>query len=121
MIKLFTYGQYEGFSYFGLGNLVILPFAFILFFSKDFSHRHLFFLLTFLIVAIFLSLFALSNVAFLNDHIFWNSDWSLLAKQYLSGQMVLCQVDGFTIVLSEENEIIPEKANLTSSYTFPKF
>ena len=67
-----TKGQYEGFSYLGLGNLLILPIALFLFLQEDCLRRRLFFFLPFGFVAILLSLFALSQKAFLGAHPLWN-------------------------------------------------
>ena len=71
-LALGTGGQYEGFSYLGLGNLFILPIALIMFFYKDYSHRKLYFLLPFVFIAILFIFIALSNKAFLNAAPIWN-------------------------------------------------
>ena len=63
--------QYEGYSYLGIG---ILPVALILFFEKDFSRRRLFFLLPFVLVSILFTLYALSNIAFVNYIPLWRFD-----------------------------------------------
>lgn len=65
-------GQYEGFSYLGLGNLLVLPFAFFIFFKKDHSSHRLSFYLPFIIISIAFILFALSNKAFLNAQPLWD-------------------------------------------------
>lgn len=65
-------GQYEGFSYLGLGNLFLLPLALILFLQKDYSKDRLPFILPFVIVSILLAFFALSNKAFLNSQLLYN-------------------------------------------------
>ena len=65
-------GQYEGFSYLGFGNLVLLPIAILLFFEKDHSKNRKYFFLPFMIVSLLLMIFALSNKAFLNNQIIWN-------------------------------------------------
>ena len=65
-------GQYEGFSYLGLGNLLILPIALFLFFKKDRSTRRLSFFLPFVLISIAFILFALSNKAFLNTQPLWD-------------------------------------------------
>ena len=67
-----TSGQFEGYSYLGLGNLLILPVAVVLFLKKDNSRRNLFFLLPFILVSILFILFALSNKAFFNKQLLWN-------------------------------------------------
>lgn len=66
-----TSGQYEGFSYLGLGNLLLLPFALILFLQKDYSRHQLFFILPFILVSIAYILFALSDKAFVNTQSLW--------------------------------------------------
>ncbi len=65
-------GQYEGYSYLGLGNLVILPVAGVLFLKRDNSRSHLFFFLPFILVSILFILYALSNKAYLNTQLLWN-------------------------------------------------
>jgi hypothetical protein len=67
-----TGGQYEGFSYLGLGNLLILPTALFLFLRKDPSRRRLFFFLPIGLVAILLSSFALSQEAFSGAQPLWD-------------------------------------------------
>lgn len=64
--------QYEGFSYLGLGNLLLFLIAFLIYFQKDFSSRHLHFLLPVLFISLLYALFALSNRAFINNQIIWN-------------------------------------------------
>jgi hypothetical protein len=71
-LALGTDGQYEGYSYLGLGILLILPKAFFLFREKEVSRRRLFFLLPFGLVTIILSLFALSQKAFLGAQPLWD-------------------------------------------------
>jgi hypothetical protein len=63
--------QYEGFSYLGLGNLLIFPIAFILFLKKEYSSRYRNFLLPFVFISILFCLFALSNKAYLNGQSLW--------------------------------------------------
>ena len=64
--------QFAGFSYLGLGNLLILPIALVLFLHKDRSRRQLFFTLPFMFVSILFSIFALSNRAFFNAQPLWD-------------------------------------------------
>jgi hypothetical protein len=64
--------QYEGYSYLGLGNLIILPFALGLFFHKDASKRHLHVLIPFILVFIITCLFSLSNKGFFNSRALWD-------------------------------------------------
>jgi hypothetical protein len=67
-----TGGQYEGLSYLGLGNLLLLPLAVFLFFKKEKPRRHLFFLLPFAILSILFALFALSNEAYAGTYPLWS-------------------------------------------------
>lgn len=71
-LPLGVQGKYEGFSYLGLGNLLLLPIAFFLFFKKEYSARRLAFFLPFVIISIAFILFALSNRAFLNAQPLWD-------------------------------------------------
>jgi hypothetical protein len=64
--------QFVGFSYLGLGNLLILPIAFVFFLYKDRSRGNLLFILPFIFVSILFGLFALSNRAFFNDQLLWD-------------------------------------------------
>lgn len=64
--------QSEGFSYLGLGNLFILPYALYLFLRKDHSRRRWFFFLPFGVVAILLSLYALSQKAYFSAQPLWD-------------------------------------------------
>jgi hypothetical protein len=66
-----TGGQYEGFSYLGLGNLIILPVAIYLFLEKEYTRRMLAFLLPFGAAALVYMLFALSNEAYFFDRPLW--------------------------------------------------
>ncbi len=63
--------QYEGFSYLGLGNLILFAVAFMLYFQNDYAaHQHKF-LLPFGFISIIFILFALSSKAFINDFAIW--------------------------------------------------
>jgi hypothetical protein len=64
--------QYEGFSYLGLGNLILFLIAFVLFFQKDYASHQRLFLLPFALISIFYILFALSNRAFVNNLLIWD-------------------------------------------------
>ena len=66
-----TEGQYEGLSYLGLGNLVLLPLAIFLYFKKESPRRHKFFVLPFVLISVLFTLFALSNQAYLGSHLLW--------------------------------------------------
>ncbi len=68
-------GQYEGFSYLGVGNLLLIPIALILFLKKDHLTRRLYYFLPFVIISILLILFSLSNKAFVNAQPLWNFDY----------------------------------------------
>ena len=65
-------GQYEGFSYLGLGNLFLIPIALILFLQKDYSKKQLPFILPVLIISVLLAWFSMSNKAFLNSQLLYN-------------------------------------------------
>ena len=67
-----TFGEYEGLSYLGLGNLVILPIALYLFITKERIRCLRFIALPFAIISILFTLFALSNQAFLASYPLWN-------------------------------------------------
>lgn len=69
-------GQYEGFSYLGLGSLLLIPIAVILFIKKDPSTRKWFYFLPFLLISISLLLFSLSNKAFVNAQPLWDFEFS---------------------------------------------
>ncbi len=71
-LPLGTDGQYEGYSYLGLGNLFILPIAFLIFSQKDYSRSKLNFILPIGIISVLFILFALTNKAFLNAGPVWN-------------------------------------------------
>lgn len=63
--------QYEGFSYLGLGNLIIFSVAFLLYFQKDYSSRQLKFILPLIFISVLFILFAFSNKAFVNNFMMW--------------------------------------------------
>ena len=65
-------GQYEGFSYLGLGNLFLFVIALVFFYQKEYSKDKLPFILPFVIVSILLALFALSNKAYLNSQLLYD-------------------------------------------------
>ena len=67
-----TKGQYEGFSYLGLGNLLILPFALFLFLQGDAARRRSSFFLPLGMAAILYILYALSDKAFLGAAPLWD-------------------------------------------------
>jgi hypothetical protein len=67
-----TGGQYEGFSYLGLGNLIILPIAVYLFLEKETPRRRMAFLLPFGAGAVVYMLVSLSNEAYFNAQPLWN-------------------------------------------------
>ena len=74
ILKPMTLGnaaQYEGYSYLGLGNLLMLPFALILFLLEKPSTNQRVFFIPFLIAIVLYTCFALSNKAFVNDHLIW--------------------------------------------------
>ena len=65
-------GQYEGFSYLGMGNFLILPAAVFLFPQRENLRRRLPFILPFLIVSVIYILYALSNRAYLGHTMLWD-------------------------------------------------
>ncbi|PKO12841.1 MAG: hypothetical protein CVU39_22145 [Chloroflexi bacterium HGW-Chloroflexi-10] len=67
-----TSGQYEGYSYLGLGNLLILIAAFYLLVQKDVPRRQLSFILPFLIAASLFVLFSLTNQGLLGNRLLWD-------------------------------------------------
>lgn len=67
-----TDGQYEGFSYLGLGNLILIPIAVYLFVAEDKSRHKLAFGWPFCAAAAVYLVFALSNKAYFNDHLLWD-------------------------------------------------
>lgn len=67
-----TNGQFEGFSYLGLGGLLVFPAAVYLFMEKELSRRRLAFLLPFGLAAAGFMVFSLSNRAFLGDLPLWD-------------------------------------------------
>ncbi len=71
-LPLGSQSKTEGFSYIGLGNIIIFLFAIILFIKKELSPRHLQFLLPFLIVFTFFCLFSLSNKGYVNNYLLWD-------------------------------------------------
>jgi hypothetical protein len=64
--------QYEGFSYLGLGNLMIIPAAVYLFLEKNYLRRYWRFLFPFGAVSIIYILYSLSNRAYLDTLTLWN-------------------------------------------------
>lgn len=64
-------GQYEGFSYLGLGGMLVLGLGGLLYFQKDYRPAHLKYLLPMLAACVPLVLFALSNQAYLNTQPLW--------------------------------------------------
>jgi hypothetical protein len=64
--------QYEGYSYLGLGILLLLPPAVYLFFRNEFPARRLSFLLPVAAASAVLTVFALSNKAFIGAFPLWD-------------------------------------------------
>lgn len=79
-----TDGQYEGYSYLGLGNLILLPIALIFFLQKDYSNAKLKFIIPFAIISIPYILFAASNKAYLNSIQIWNVELSNKLIEFFS-------------------------------------
>jgi len=64
--------QMEGFSYLGLGNLILIPLALVFFLLKDRARRRWKVLIPFALASLVYILFALSNLAFVNAQPIWN-------------------------------------------------
>jgi hypothetical protein len=64
--------QFEGFSYLGLGNLIILPVSLYLLLERDYLRRYAAFLIPFVAASLLYILFALSNKAFLDTQSLWD-------------------------------------------------
>jgi Family of unknown function (DUF6311) len=64
--------KYEGYSYLGLGILVLLPMATFLFLRKEDLRRCLFFFIPYLVIALPLGLFAISQKAYLGFYLLWD-------------------------------------------------
>lgn len=65
-------GQYEGFSYLGLGVIMLLPATVYVFVQKENVRRRWVFFLVFGLASLAYTLFALSNKAFLGSHPLWD-------------------------------------------------
>jgi hypothetical protein len=63
--------QYEGFSYLGLGNLMMIPAAVYLFLEKNYFRRYRSFLLPFGVATIVYTVYALSHRAFFDELPLW--------------------------------------------------
>lgn len=79
-----TGGQYEGFSYLGLGNLLLLPVALYLFVHNETSRHKWTFYIPLGVLSVFLILFALSNRAYLDHTLLWEIPLSEGALRFLS-------------------------------------
>jgi hypothetical protein len=71
-LPLSSYKQYEGFAYLGLGNLIIIPFAIIIFLMRKDRWSRILSLLPFILISIVFVLLALSNKAYIGDHVLWD-------------------------------------------------
>ena len=69
-----TPGQVEGYSYLGLGNMLMIPIAAILFMVRDRSRFRWRLLAAFAAADIVYALFALSNRAYIGNHALWAFD-----------------------------------------------
>ena len=65
-------GQYEGYSYLGLGYLIILIVGIVLYFQTDSFSTEKSFIIPLLLISGLLILYALSNKAFLNNTLIWD-------------------------------------------------
>ena len=76
-----TKGQYEGYSYLGLGIILLLIFSFYILSRKNSSLADRKFIIPISIVSAFYILFALSNSIYLNDKLIWgyqiSNQWML--------------------------------------------
>jgi hypothetical protein len=70
-LQTYSPAQLEGFSYLGLGNLILLPVALYLFFTRENLRQRLPLFLMFLAISCGYILFALSNRAFLSSQVLW--------------------------------------------------
>jgi hypothetical protein len=77
-------GQYEGYSYLGLGNLLIFPIALILFLEKDPGKRNLNFFIPLGVISVLYIIFAASNKAYLNSEQIWNINLSNRIIEFFS-------------------------------------
>lgn len=73
-LGLRNFKQYEGFSYLGLGNLLLVPIATVLYFKAQKFGPQLEKLLPFLFFSIGLAIIALSQKAFFGVYTLWNID-----------------------------------------------
>jgi hypothetical protein len=76
--------QYEGFSYLGVGNLLLIPAAVYLFLEKNDLRRRLPFLLPFGAAAVVYTLFSLSNRAFFDTQPIWDIQLPGSVLQFLN-------------------------------------
>ncbi|MDY6868939.1 MAG: DUF6311 domain-containing protein, partial [Chloroflexota bacterium] len=83
-MKLGTDGQYEGFSYLGLGIILLSLLGFSLYTQKDFKKLHLTFIVPFVISSMLYSLIAITNKGFLNERLIWDFALSDKLLSYLS-------------------------------------
>lgn len=71
-LPLGTEGQTEGFSYLGLGNLILLPLGLFFFLKEGRLTKAWKLMVPVLLVCLLFLLFALSNRAFANQHSLWD-------------------------------------------------
>jgi hypothetical protein len=76
--------QYEGFSYLGIGNLLMFPAAVYIFLEKNDLRRRLAFLIPFGVVSIVYILFSLSNRAFFDTQPIWDIQLSDSVLRFLN-------------------------------------
>lgn len=83
-----TKGQYEGYSYLGLGIIILLIISFYILSQRENLHAHKKFFYPMLIVSIFYIFFALSNQIYLNDKLIWeyqiSDQWMKLISTFRS-------------------------------------
>jgi hypothetical protein len=52
-------------------------------------------------------------------YIFWDSDGERLAQEYLSDHMLICQIDGFSVVFSVDNKLTQTNLDLSRYCVLP--
>jgi hypothetical protein len=52
-------------------------------------------------------------------YVLWDSEWDNFARQNLADEMVICSVDGYTVILSIDTGLNRGYSNLTDYCTVP--
>ena len=66
------HGQYEGFSYLGSGNFLLIVIGLVLYLQKGFSVKQSSFWLPLVIISVFYIFYSLSSEAYINSTLLWN-------------------------------------------------